>query len=189
MTDRPIILSAPSVLSTFARTKTQTRRLVRWPSDFRPPEDDPRRGQIEATEYGLRMRTHGGVLGIPMRAYACQGDLLWVRETWCDGYPGSADPILYRATYHGGCDHKWRPSIFMPRWASRLSLRVTAVRVERLQSISEEDAVAEGVHRSLSIPGETARDVYRGLWDTINGKRGPWITNPFVWVVSYEIET
>lgn len=84
---------------------------------------------------------------------------------------------------------KWRPSIFMPRWASRLTLRVTAVKVERVQDITEEDAKAEGVE---NIPIGTAtwsnRQSFSILWDSINVKRGySWESNPFVWCVSFEL--
>lgn len=82
----------------------------------------------------------------------------------------------------------WRatPSIHMPRWASRLTLRVTGVRVERLQAITEEDARAEGVVAS-GIGGElNHRGQFHRLWDSINGHRAPWASNPFVWVVSFE---
>lgn len=88
-------------------------------------------------------------------------------------------------------EFKWRPGMFMPRWASRLALEVTAVRVERLQEISEEDALAEGISRrpiegepDLSLP---ARDGYQWLWDTLNADRGfGWDKNPWVWVVEFK---
>jgi len=96
-------------------------------------------------------------------------------------------------------DRKWRPSIFLPRWASRITLAVTAVRVERLQAISEADAIAEGIaarcdHGCSSLCGcascvgegcQTAAAQYSALWDTINGDRAPWASNPWVWVVEF----
>ena len=92
-------------------------------------------------------------------------------------------------------DRKWRPSIFLPRWASRITLAVTAVRVERLQEISELDALDEGVEGKRvtsvlnGVRGEyvvgSARDAYAALWDTINGDRAPWASNPWVWVVEF----
>ena len=107
------------------------------------------------------------------------GDLLWVRETWCDGYPDTADPYLYRATYEGGASHKWKPSIFMPRGASRLTLRLTDVRTEPLHRLTEADAHAEGVADIAA---------YAALWDALNAKRGyGWNANPFVWVLSFEV--
>lgn len=99
----------------------------------------------------------------------------------------------------------WRPSIHMPRWASRLTLRVTSIRVERVQEISEEDARAEGcaVQHSIDCFGAAtsvrsrcrcdapacARDGFRQLWDAINGKRAPWESNPHVWVIGFEVTT
>jgi len=77
----------------------------------------------------------------------------------------------------------WRPSIFMPRWASRITLEVTGVRVERLQSISEADAAAEGVYTDPACP---AYDAYRVLWDQINAKLAPWASNPWVWVIEFK---
>ena len=83
---------------------------------------------------------------------------------------------------------RWRPSIHMPRWASRLTLRVTSVRVERLQAITDADALAEGM--VALVPDEpqgwSPRNTFAGLWDAINGKRAAWADNPFVWVVGFE---
>ena len=136
------------------------------------------------------------------------GDLLWVREAWspigelseCTG----PDDIHYRATSTEAeaalCE--WKPSIHMPRWACRLRLRVTAVKVERLQDISEEDAIAEGIiamrSRAGSVPitvygydanaqnhSPSARDAFSFLWTSINGP-GSWDVNP--WVASYSFE-
>lgn len=94
----------------------------------------------------------------------------------------------------------WRPSIHMPRWASRITLEVTGVRVERVQDIGDEDIQAEGVwhdgayFRSVRHPVKgtckcwgTAAEAFRNLWDSINAKRGhPWSSNPWVWVVEFE---
>lgn len=79
---------------------------------------------------------------------------------------------------------RWNPSIFMPRWASRLTLEITEVRVERLQVISEQDAMAEGIELLSSRPG-SYRFHFPSLWDSINGKTYPWESNPWVWVVSF----
>lgn len=80
----------------------------------------------------------------------------------------------------------WRPSIHMPRWASRITLEVTDVRVERLRIISDADARAEGVdgHEPCGDFGQAVSD-FRKLWDSINGERAPWSTNPWVWVVGF----
>ena len=82
---------------------------------------------------------------------------------------------------------KWRPSIHMPRWASRLTLEITDVRVERLQSISEDDAKAEGVDEMCVLPGDQGSFIqpYAALWESINGP-GSWNANPWVWVVEFK---
>lgn len=132
------------------------------------------------------------------------GDRLWVRETW--NHPPDmvphyrADPESDRPEWR----RSWRSPTQMPRWASRITLEVTDVRVQRLQDISDEDARAEGVDWSAPHPygeiwdddredprevgypsagGSFARDNYRRLWDSIN--RTPWATNPWVWVVGF----
>ena len=131
---------------------------------------------------------------------------LWVREAWSiDPHPGQnysgglrspdGGEVMYRATdgWHG----PWRPSIHMPRWASRITLEITSVRVERLQAISEADAVAEGV-TAVSSGGvtlftttgvncfQTAKDAYAALWESINGPDS-WGANPWVWRISFKV--
>lgn len=124
------------------------------------------------------------------------GMRLWVRETYLTG--NSVHSVTYKADLdsaeaagfgakYGG----WKPSIFMPRWASRITLEVTAVRPERVQSITDSDSVAEGVGSSIdristNFPGKWV-NMYRELWDPINAKRGfPWASNPWVWVVEFK---
>jgi hypothetical protein len=136
--------------------------------------------------------------------YGKPGDLLWVRETWAsheymdDTKPSEFTegaqmlPVWYRANnqMHNVNQGKWRPSIFMPRWASRITLRVTDVRVERVQDISEADARAEGVLKAggASLSLYTARHHFSQLWDRINAKRGyGWDVNPWVWVVEFRL--
>jgi hypothetical protein len=152
--------------------------------------------------------------------YGRPGDLLWVRETWFNpDYAAGKEPIAcagmtyYRAT-DDPSEWPWRPSIHMPRWASRLILRLTEVRVQRVQEISEEDAIAEGIvsHDKggkervgrvmfASRPGDhnewelSARDAFARAWDAINAKpvrindsvrRDSWEDNPWVWALSFE---
>jgi len=87
--------------------------------------------------------------------------------------------------------HSWRSSIHMPRWASRITLEITGIRVERLQEISADDAIAEGIHLNLDEAGNTpwpsvAIAKYRELWDSINARRGhSWESNPWVWVIEF----
>lgn len=141
------------------------------------------------------------------------GQRLWVRETWATvdyeyEYPGIA--VRYRADpgctdywcshewigSRGGDSDKymgakfnsdWRPSIFMPRFASRITLEVTGVKVERVQSISDDDAIAEGVDRTNTSIVGYATQRYRKLWDSINGKRTgcSWVENPLVWAIEF----
>ena len=132
--------------------------------------------------------------------YGQPGDWLWVRETFMDlqgtgvehrDSAGNRQRYAYAAdtrpgSYDDECrkDYglKWRPSIHMPRTASRITLEVTAVRVERLQDISEADAMAEGCYTDPACP---AYDAYRSLWESINGP-GSWDANPYVWVVEFK---
>jgi hypothetical protein len=144
--------------------------------------------------------------------YGQPGDRLWVRETFlpdpsCDddawddhtdtyhswsgcgskisGLPPALrnpDNCIYKANWVGS-DLVWRPSIHMPRWASRILLELVAVRVERLQDISHEDAEAEGVKCNMSAL--TFRDHYENLWEQINGADS-WSANPWVWVVEFK---
>lgn len=115
--------------------------------------------------------------------YGCAGDRLWVRETWCRTEDGG---IAFRAdtwTVHPGVDETWKPSIFMPRWACRLRLEITRVRMEKLQDISEADAIAEGLE---PVGVVSARDQYHILWDDLNAKRGfGWAMDPRVWVIEF----
>jgi hypothetical protein len=131
--------------------------------------------------------------------------MLWVRETWIPRYFSDGRPA-YRADWSLLASEvvpepRWRPSIHMPRWVSRITLEVTGVRVERLQAITAEDVIAEGVdpgpHRcscepcsmTSSLCPASASSLVLGfgeLWDSINAKRGyPWASNPFVWVVEF----
>lgn len=198
MTERPILFSAPMVCALFAGMKTQTRRVVK---------PQPRRVDGGVPFGDAAAWAHAEPGSAVMRCpYGQRGDRLWVRETWLTV---NGDDTFYRADYmqdragdraHGVA---WRPSIHMPRSRSRITLEVTGVRVERLQDISEADAVAEGVFRKVgttqlgdvvetatggeliyAVPTQ-ARKEYRRLWDTINGD-GAWAANPWVWVVTFK---
>lgn len=146
--------------------------------------------------------------------YGPPGDLLWVRETcWAESVDQGGDGVRYAADdawriientqeaseawcklvqYGGDYGHENEsnigrrvPSIHMPRWASRLTLRITDVRVERLQYISEDDARAEGARHEAGLTGGQAREAFSLLWKHINGP-GAWDANPWVWVVAFE---
>lgn len=167
MADRPILFSAPMVKALLDGRKTQTRRILK-------PQP------IGFDWYDLKCKPRFKV-----------GDRLWVRETWNNAI-GSSDEPYFKATVAEDTDWTaeeranlvWRPSIFMPRWASRLTLTVTDVRVERLQDISEEDAIAEGVPAGLEhIHGPGG---YRDIWETINGA-GSWAANPWVVAITFDV--
>ena len=194
MKERPILFSASMVRAILSGRKTQTRREVK------------RCGLLESTG-GQGMRP------IPIACpHGRPGDRLWVRETWqyapvkyCDCPQGSeAQPcddwiegigcrsnrteVIYREDEATAA--KWRSPIHMPRWASRITLEITDIRVERVQDISEADAMAEGVEfGNITDPltGEIDRDAteaFEVLWESIHGS-GSWDMNPYVWVIEF----
>lgn len=199
MKERPILFSAPMVRALLSGTKTQTRRIVKPPRNivslYRPFPNEPE------NVHGVDADGLIGWYAVPAACpYGQPGDRLWVRETFClsesapyaDG-KSDAKP-LYRADFKPEDDQPWywKPSIFMPRWASRITLEVVSVRVERLQDISEADAVAEGCtdpdKRTIAprtICHASARTEYMALWEKINGG-GSWAANPWVWVVEFK---
>jgi len=207
MKERPILFTGPMVRAILGGSKTQTRRIVKPQPELWAP-------------IGAILNVQGGFVdsvGAPIACpYGQPGDLLWVRETWledpeddgtwhytqymgCKGSPLSDIPRKFQKPEHciyregwDGHDLVWRPSIHMPRWASRILLEIASVRVERLQGISEADARAEGVtiedrHMRGYCAGELLPPsirAYRDLWESINGA-GSWEANPFVWVVEF----
>lgn len=204
MKERPILFSAPMVRALLAGTKTQTRRVVK----LKPWH------QIEERDDGspwpwMHDNDRDADHWLPC-PFGQPGDRLWVRESWspdppCDGTWGytawagcregqiSGVPDRFRSANHciyaadwSGTPLRWTPSIHMPRWASRITLEITGVRVERLNDISDADAIAEGVE---SLPMATRQATpkldYRYLWESINGV-GSWEANPYVWVVSFK---
>lgn len=130
----------------------------------------------EATKFISKCCPYGGV-----------GDRLWVRETWSlgDDLDGK-EAIYYKATAPEG-QYIWSPSIFMPRWASRILLEITELRAERLQEITEEDINAEGIIlKGFTEDGSwvTPRYRFETVWNEINAKY-PWQSNPWVWVIGW----
>ena len=230
MTDRPILFSAPMVRALLAGTKTQTRRVVKpqWSADAEPQErcsvSIPEGWQV-AGHSGL-WEDAVSMEYVRRCPYGVPGDRLWVRESgvllrhaydhdpaigmdlWQDAgwlFPDGevrgafeSDPPV--SEWVDECSRIGRPSIHMPRWASRLTLKITAIRVERLQDISADDADAECFGGDfpekvlpdlfperpdgwghLSIP-----ECYARLWESINGP-GSWAANPWVWAVSFKV--
>lgn len=190
MTERPILLSGPMVRAILDGRKTQTRRLVNERDCSIPLVS--LRANTKWSGGGFWSEDDNGVFTAPGRCpYGAAGDRLWVRETWTqDGF--LMTPVWYRASVPDdqvGINTRWRPSIFMPRWASRITLEVTDVRVQLLQEISEDDARSEGVdchHHAVGSDRATYRASFGLLWDSINGKRAAWASNPWVWAISFE---
>lgn len=192
MKTRPILFSAPMVRALLDGRKTMTRRVVKkseqWPADAVRAVMLETRGTVMAVN--AQRCTYGPEIKCP---YGQPGDRLWVRETWkhVDGGPvydaagGIADSFDPETIYHATRPHypgPWKPSIFMPRWASRITLEITGVRVERLQDISISDAMAEGVGIQCESPMAVME--YSLLWESINGP-GSWDANPWVWVLTF----
>lgn len=183
MKERPILFSGPMVNAIREGRKTQTRRIVREsPMDICTFLGANRR---PTGEYGLCLESERVITKHVRCPYGKPGDRLWVRETH------SVQPCNCCVRYKADDDlldagEKWQPSIFMYRKDSRITLEITNVRVERLHDLSESGAEAEGVSStfagSFEIP---ARDAFQSLWQKINGKKCPWASNPWVWVVEF----
>ena len=122
----------------------------------------------------------------------CPGDILYVRETWCDDRQFTHDSTPGRYFYKASEDgnFKWKPSIFMPKEAARIWLKVTNVRVERLQEITEVQAQAEGCNSGMLTGECTARGQFEDLWNSTIKKpdldRYGWSANPYVWIIEFE---
>ena len=194
MKERPILFSAPMVRALLDGSKTQTRRVVKPqpPEVFDLKNHKTESGFVYAADYAKMTSDVEKQQRVRWDCpYGQPGDRLWVRETFGhferNDTLKSGDTIYYRAD--GECLElqPWRPSIHMPRWASRILLEVTAVRVERLQDIRDSDALAEGI-APLDHPGAIfcpAKSAYSDLWDSINGD-GSWFQNPWVWVIEFK---
>jgi hypothetical protein len=216
--ERPLLMSGPMVRAILAGTKTQTRRVLSLPPTERlirmiaPSPAAPTLWDAHGTdELGLVWHSIECPYGVP-------GDRLWVRETFQpffkDGWIYLADAGTHRMNAVDEAHAKaswprWKPSIHMPRVASRITLEVTDVRVQRLQDISGDDARAEGIPQmhgeavtlGLCAPTDqapsgppscrdrwdnrTSVENYAALWDSINEKRAPWDSNPWVWCVGF----
>lgn len=236
MRERPILFSGPLVQAVRDDRKTQTRRVIvpqpRNPQTFgaspiwgfgvpRPHVDPQQRYRIHAAFVGADGQREDRWLPCP---YGRAGDQLWIRETWwCMKQLGGTyqrEKLVHRADAglpmrdYSRLEGKWRPSIFMPRWASRVSVELVEIRAEPLQAITEADAEAEGITRctkdgrlwkwgvadhdgcpggALGWPWDrwcpSPIAAFRQLWDDRNGGRGAgayrWDANPFVWVLTF----
>lgn len=224
---KPILFSTEMVQAILSGRKMQTRRVLKLktPVDIAGVEVDcylrldliPTNMQVfYANKKDKQINLYSG------NEYAKYkpGDILWVRETFCDVSHNleNENCFLYKADFLGTTAElvKWKPSLFMPKEAARIFLKVTNVRCERLQDISEEDAIAEGIDCHTDEDGklqvycypvkgkdktifcdsyisegifnlkDPAAFSFRTLWDSINAKKHPWKSNPWVWVYDFE---
>lgn len=205
MKSRPILFSAPMVRALLNNSKTQTRRVFKLPRGHSWDElqGGQASGNIEADKWPGTWNV--SEFRCP---YGQPGDQLWVRETFqptfapdierddTDWETGKGYQLRYSATHDrvdwmDGDDNitrRCKPAIHMPRWASRITLEITGVRVERLQDISRGDAMNEGCPFQNMAQGDDPRKWYADLWESINGT-GSWDLNPWVWVVEFKVVT
>lgn len=207
---KPILFSSEMVSAILAGRKSQTRRVIK-PQPVHMFVEGLAHVTIgmDPAEDGRNWYDTDGVNpGKLIRCPYRPGDVLWVRETWLqldrDHWMSDRETPLDRIAYLASTDtdgdrirkeygYKWRSPIHMPRWAARLWLRVTAVRAERVQDISDEDARAEGCdgkcpvgHIPTYLKGPCSYQ-YAQLWDSLNQKRGyGWNANPWVWVITFK---
>ena len=204
MTDRPIIFSGPMIAALLSGRKSQTRRVLR---------SQPSAEAVALEDGAWRASDEDADLDYPLPVLYAPGDRLWVREAHAilprtayrtsvgtgtidqrehptDGYSAT----VFREGFDRSGPPRWRPSIHMPRWASRLTLHVTDVRVQRLQEISETDARAEGVdpltwpsHENAAITNVSYRKPFRDLWNNLHGD-GAWADNPWVVALTFTVE-
>lgn len=219
MNEHMIIFSTEMMRAILSGRKTQTRRICKLPEDARQiqywttPSGMPQNGYASpGVNYWTRSGNH-----IDPCPYGFVGDHIWVRESLrrCQDSEGSMPLALYDVdrspVLSGGrpAEWKWMPSVlaarYMPRWASRITLEITAIRVERLQDISEQDAIAEGMlflggafdhfdkapwadpGDSKQYPWRWARGAFCAAWKRINEKCYPWDSNPWVWVINFKV--
>lgn len=216
MKERPILFSAPMVRALLDGSKTQTRRVVKdlppWPiTEICHDAGGTGKWMPNGPSPSGRGMAAGHWRSCP---YGQSGDCLWVKEAFAlsvidpDGGSPEDDPknwdVIYRADPEqpgGGwsdgqgnaIEAPWQRDRDMPRWASRILLEIISVRVDKLQAITDADAIAEGIgltQRAVGVPmttpvGETVpRAMYRTLWESINGA-GSWEANPWVWVIEF----
>lgn len=208
--ERPILFSTEMVKAILDGRKTQTRRVIKPPNKFSKPNNWT---SVVEHSGGGWMATDGDprqLIEISEKGFKCPygqvGDRLWVRETWrvnkhFDKMKHSERIwIAMNGDVYGCIDYKaksrkedfwgrWRSAMFMPRWASRITLEITDIRVERLNNINENDIINEGVQfpKGENTLDNNLFEEWKKLWDSINKKRGyGWEKNPYVWVVEFK---
>lgn len=199
MAEKPIIMTTPMVQAYLEGRKTQTRRLMHPAPEYRENTSLP--GHYGVFFYGWNIAHEAVTVDdiIGHCPHGKPGDDLWWRETWAApidydstiprSIPGDV-ALAYKASPPKSNNFdigKWRPSIYMPRWASRIVTPIVKVRFERLQQITDEDAEQEGFCALSSQAGSHApRENFQHFWDTINHDRASWDDNPWVWVIEFE---
>ncbi len=208
--ERPIPFKGEMVRAILDGRKTQTRRTMKvqpWPDalvtveHYHPTVID-RHGDMQPGKETFGAHWDDGEYGCRC-PYGAPGDTLWVREAWrawsqYDDWPPSRLPpgvdVQYIADASAPWSSRYRSPRFMPRWASRITLRITDIRVERLQDITQKDAIAEGapeshpdidrISRRFGYQ-DFSRSWFAQTWEGING-HGAWDENPWVWAISFE---
>jgi len=208
MKERPILFNGDMVRAILEGRKSQTRRVIKFKytepvtnmTRHEEPFSDSPKGDLSwsADHYNPKVISVEQNIRCP---YGKPGDRLYVRETWTmvDTDGGCESEIPFLRPPHLGIEYRadgheldfWKPSIHMPRWASRITLEVTEVRAERVQEITQADAESEGVdflrHHPDADEPLTAKELFICLWDSINKKRGyGWDENPWTWSVSFK---
>lgn len=224
--ERPLLMSGPLVRATLrdVNPKTVTRRLVRPQPKIHPRWgsvlNDPHAPRVDGIEFApgtpkfaiyseRHLAEYQDEIATRFSPHGVRGDRLWIRETCAPGFYATNEPptdTAYRADYiNARLDEipdpvRWTPSIHMPRWASRITLEIVDVRVERLQDITEEDARAEGLceknnqhgrwyHHDPSAPvGQWSTSpitAFRNLWDSLTDESTSWAANPWIWRIEY----
>jgi len=194
MKERPIIFNTEMVKAVLEGRKIQTRRVVRRIKDQEKSYWNIKELILPYPRDGLvwNVRCERGYSGHIKCPYGKVGDRLWVRETWFNFWGG----IIYRAADEYASivdddpDNTWKPSIHMPRWASRITLKITDIRVERLQEIKYEGMKAEGCLPKNCCGGEREtlrKEYWIPLWNSIYKKENTWQDNPWVWVIEFKV--
>jgi hypothetical protein len=180
--ERPILFNGEMVRAILEGRKTQTRRLVNpQPREVSFPGISSKHGPIWPMFFG----TDKKFKSIPC-PFGQVGDTLWVRETWFPR-PILEKSALYKADSEIPELITWRPSIHMPRWASRITLRITNVKVKRLKEITVEEINEEGTPATKPIHYADPYLAFSDLWNSINAQHGfGWDTNPWVWVIEFK---
>lgn len=199
----PILFNADMVRAILDGRKTVTRRTVRykyWNTEMKMRTDKYGTRPIEIQK-DIEGETHGknpdGSTWHKLLPYIeknppyKKGDILYVRETWREHSPGFDNLFIYKADYaDGSVNVKWHPSIHMPKEAARIWLKITDVRVERLQDMDRMDAVKEGIDTRCCINLAHALIKFRKLWDSTIKKSDislyGWEANPWIWVIEFE---